>query len=173
MENTNYPRKTAAEYMADAQRHLDRKRESFERCDTDGFLSQWSDDLHYQLYREKARLVEAGEIDTFEGLYDGDRRVAAKLISVYCKYSYGYRLRWLLRDDEAERYGRKFLPWGKRSRILKQLGLVERDELRKAWCKLHGHGTGLSGAHTVRVQVFPVDDEWGQEAQLVTEEVES
>ena len=68
------------------------------------------------------------------------------------------------------RRGKKFLPTGKRSRILKELGLAERAELAPAWVCLSGSGTGLAGAMSVGIATFRTGDKWGGDAKLINEE---
>lgn len=50
--------KTADEYRAMAQGSYRSAEESFERCDTDGFLSQWASGTMAQKYETLARLAE-------------------------------------------------------------------------------------------------------------------
>lgn len=57
--------KTAQEYREDASQHEQEARDSFERCDTDGFVSQWASGLNGQVARANARIAEAGGIATF------------------------------------------------------------------------------------------------------------
>lgn len=148
------------------QRRRDRE-ESFDRCDTDGFLSQWAHGLNRSKNERQAEIERRGGRDIFWGLYDGDRRVAARMI----EGRYGWS--WLLSDDEAERYGRKFIPLGvangkSGSRVQKRLGLTERQELAPARADLDGSGTGLSG--TAWVVSVRTGDRWGQDATLAPED---
>jgi hypothetical protein len=141
--------------------------DSWERCDTDGFVSQWANNINASLDRRKADLIDEGKLARFKGLYDGDRRVKAKQIET----KFGFA--WLLHDDEADliaRRGKKFLPTGKRSRILKKLGLSERTELAPAWACLTGSGSGLSGCASVHVATFRTGCKWGSDAKLINEE---
>ena len=48
---------TAAEYTADAARMERDAAESFERCDTDGFLSQWASGINAQVARSNAEIA--------------------------------------------------------------------------------------------------------------------
>lgn len=155
---------SAEEYRESAARKTRDAAESFERCDTDGFVSQWASGISADLDRAKAALIEAGKVSRFIGLYEGDRRVKAKLISTRFGTS------WLLHEDEAELIrarGKPFLPTGRNSRILKSLNLAERWEYAPAWATLGGgSGTGLGGATGVRVIVFRTGDKWGGDAEL-------
>lgn len=153
--------KTAAEYRTEAKEWADRERESWERSDTDGFLSQWASGLSGRLAQRRAELVENDRMGDFTGLYQGDRRVAAKRINAK------YGTVWMLRDDEAERFGRKFVPiapWQGVSRVQKALGLAERGERAPAWADIKGKGYGLSGS--AWVATFRTGDQWGLDSIL-------
>lgn len=142
-----------------------KKENSWNRSDTDGFLSQWASGISASLKLTKANLIEDGRIDTFVGLYEGDRRVKARKISTQ------YGTSWLVHDDEAElrdRRGKPFFPTGSNSRVLKQYGLVERRENAPAWARLSDNGEkGLSGCASTHVEIFRTGDKWGADADLI------
>lgn len=144
----------------EAKAHASRvsAQESFDRCDTDGYLTQWASSLSADLALAKAELLREGKTSLFTGLYEGDRRVAARKIQT------AFGSRWLLADNEAERFGSRFLPVGKTSRKQRALGLREAIERRPAWAKLTSDGTGLGG--NVWVDVFPTGCKWGSDAVL-------
>jgi|DEB0MinimDraft_6_1074348.scaffolds.fasta_scaffold15585_3 hypothetical protein len=159
--------RTAQDFRDEATAAHQRAADSFHRSDTDGFVSQWADGLMGQLARRKAEITEAGGVAEFTGLYEGDRRVAAK---TFTRTFNGHRVKsWVLRDDETDliaRRGKKFIPFGEASRIQKNLGLSERRETAPAWADLDGRGTGLSG--TAWVSTFRTGDKWGLDAEQVT-----
>jgi len=162
-------REEIARLKAEAAACRKRSRESFERCDTDGFLSQWASDINANLYEEKARIIEQRGMSTFVGLYQGNRRVKARLVEgaeFYGRRSWS----WLLADEEEQRFGRKFIPSGKRSRIQKQLGLREASEMAPADAKIHSSGRGLSGCASARVIHYRIGDRFGADAILIEEE---
>lgn len=111
---------------------------SFERCDTDGFLSQWAHGITAQKYRLQAQIEDAGGLWFFPTLQDGDRKVDAKLIDGK------FGRCWMLADAEYARYGRKFVGFGA-TRILRKLGLHEGEEPAPAIAVIRGKGRGLSG----------------------------
>lgn len=154
--------KTAAEYRDSAAKHLADREESFQRCDTDGFLSQWASGLSASLDRAKAEIREHGDTAEFVGLYDGNRRVAARIIE--SQFGHTIRLSWLLSDAEAAKYGRQFVPTGSTSTIQKKLGLREAREMAPAWARIDGKGRGLSGK--AWVAVYRTGDEFGLDATL-------
>lgn len=112
-------RKLAADCRAERER-------SFEQSDTDGFLSQRASDIMALRYERAAEILEAGNTALFNGLYEGERRVAARVIQGQFGDS------WLLDDAEAAKFGRKFVPMGNTSRVQKQLGLSQRKETAPA-----------------------------------------
>ena len=146
---------TAQQHRESASNHLDAQYQSFERCDTDGFMSQWAHGVMAQVHQAKAEIIENGNMAVFDGLYDGDRRVMAKIIDTQFGAS------WLLSDEEAIKYGRKFVPIGSNSRVQKQLGLRQRDEMAPAWVT-----TGGGSITSVRAIVFRTGDKWGSDAVL-------
>lgn len=159
--------KTASEYRVDAAKHAQNQQESFERCDTDGFLSQWASGINSQKASLNADIVDAGGVSKFTGLYEGERRVKAKMF----ESQYGWA--WVMSDDEIDliaQRGKKFLPTGSNSRILKQLGLAEKLEWAPAEAQTVGGGSGLSGITGVRVVAVRAGDKWGLDATLIEKE---
>ena len=134
--------------------------ESRERCDTDGFVSQWAHGICGEEIRTKAEIARNNGLATFNGLFEGNRRIKARVIQTRFGSS------WLLHEDEADliaKRGKQFLPTGKTSRVLKSMGLEQREETAPAWATLDGSGTGLSG--NVWRKVFRRGDKWGQDAK--------
>lgn len=143
--------KTAEVYRQMAADCRSRRAESFERCDTDGFLSQWASDYNARKFDLCADLVENDYLTEFSGLYFGEERIPAKVIDGKFGQS------WLLREDAAERFGRKYIPCGT-GRIAKNLGLSERKELAPAWV-----ANGKNQPY-----IFRNGCEWGTDSTLVT-----
>ena len=155
----------AEQHRAKAAECDRRAAESFERCDTDGFVTQWASGLTAQLERRRAEIAEAGDTAIFTGLYFGDERVAAKLVTYRCKFSHSDKQNWFLDKAESKRFGRRFIPSGPRSRIQKQLGLSERKERAPAYAFMNGRGTGLSGSAWVQT-ARSNPDAFGSDATL-------
>jgi hypothetical protein len=150
---------TASALHAEAATHIAKERESFDRCDTDGFVSQWAHGLMGSLRTAQAGIEEAGRMAEFVGLYLGDERIPAREIETQFGRS------WLIRDDAQARLGRKFIPTGSRSRVQRSLGLSERAELAPAWAKHSSNG----GACSVYVETYRTGCKWGTDATLVKE----
>lgn len=154
-------RLTAEQYRAMAAERRVKSLESFERCDTDGFLSQWALDVCASQYDMMAELVENDCKSCFWGLYEGERRVMAKTIQVRSNYSYRLETVWVLHDSEAEKFGRKFIPYGSKSRIQTKLGLKQLQEVDDAWITLSGDRVSCRPVH------YRTGDEWGKTAKLL------
>lgn len=57
---------TAAALRAEAAQHRANAAESFDRCDTDGFVSQWASGVNAAKADMNARIADAGGVWTFE-----------------------------------------------------------------------------------------------------------
>lgn len=157
MTTFKHDTRSASDHRAAARACFQRADESFDRCDTDGFLSQWASSLTANLHNRQAEILEGNGEAVFVGLYDGDRRVHARLVEGQWGTS------WLLADAEITRYGRRWIPNGSNSRIQKSLGLREEQELAPAYAEVIGRGYGLSGSAWV---VATRRDPWGADAHL-------
>lgn len=139
--------------------------ESFQRCDTDGFVSQWASGLTAQLKRAEAGLVEAGGVAEFAALFDAEtgERVPAKLIDGK------FGLCWALVTPGTDRFTGEFVSaFPKREATMARKGFREGHELAPAKAVIRGSGHGLAGATTCRVVTVRVDDGTGQDDRVVT-----
>jgi hypothetical protein len=156
----------AEEFKQSAIESRTKVQASWERSDTDGFLSQASNDLSSNVADAKANICENFGKDSFLGLYQNGKRIKAKEIWVDDQFGYGKKALWLLHDDEQSSFsGRKFLPFNHgngRSRILNQFDLVELYEEDDAWASF---GKGWNS----QPKIFRVGDEWGATATLIKE----
>ena len=159
---TDFTEESAKQFEQQAGNYLQRGRDSFENCDTDGFVSQWAHGINADVCKAKARICRQGGLDTFTGLYSGDTRVRAKVVDGR------FGTVWLIDScDQELTGGRAFVPTGSRSKVQRELGLTERSELAPAWVCTAGNGTGLSGALTVRVKSFRTGCKWGSDALAI------
>jgi len=86
----NTSAKTADEFRAEARQHSINAHESFERCDTDGFMSQWASGLSAAKAHLAADIAENGGCASFPALFEwGGDLVPAKLIETRYGYSWG------------------------------------------------------------------------------------
>lgn len=151
-----FPPKPTAEQIAAAEKleaeaagRIAEKAESFARCDTDGFVSQWAFGLTAEEKSENAKILRSGGYASFPVLCDEDGEVVADKIYAFTnKYSYGMDYRWKV---DAEKYGRRWVPVGETSRVQKRLGLTESTRWFPAKAVITGRGTGLSGTAFVTV----------------------
>jgi hypothetical protein len=148
-----------------------RVQESWERSDTDGFLSQWAGGLTAsKLQLEKEILINGGT-SVFPGLYTSDMvRVPAKAIVVAHPRGWGEDTVWMLTPEAAKTYGRMFIPFGLNSRVQKKLGLQQVFERAPAEAFIDGRGKGLSGSAWVASR--RTGCEWGSDAIPLNEEKE-
>ena len=155
---------TAKQHRETAAKHFKAEADSFERCDTDGCVSQWASNINGQLELTRASIVENGGVSKFAGLFQGDRRVKAKQVATK------FGAAWVLHEDEADliaQRGKVFLPFGEKSRILRELGLRQGIEEAPAAACLDGNGRGLGSLHTVHVKTFRTGCKWGTDAKEV------
>ncbi len=132
---------------------------------SDNYISVHCASLNARLENVCSDIESNGGKALLRGLYEGDRRVAAKLITTK------YGKCWLLADSESELIaarGKPFLPRGLKganSRVLKSLDLAECDEWDSAYAAYSGDGCGLSSLSTVRVSIYRTGDEFGADAE--------
>lgn len=138
----------------EAQRRLQLREESWERSDTDGFLSQWAHQMTAQRNLKEVELLRNGGHARFAVLCDAEGNVVADRIYEFTnQFSHGVDRKWRLPDDLADKLGRKWVPVGSNSRIQKQLGLHQEDRWFPARAAIMGSGTGLSGCASAYVGV--------------------
>ena len=125
--------------------------ESWERSDTDGFLTQWAAGLGAELERAKIKILEHGGYAEFAVLCDAGGTVIAEKVFSFPDGHGGTNNKWRLPDDMVEAAGRRWVPFGATSRVQKALGLHEESRWFKAYAKITGTGHGLSGSAWIAV----------------------
>lgn len=144
---------------ADARR---RSQESFDRCDTDGFLSQWANDMTASLNRRKVEILRNGGYASFPVLvHIASGRVIA---DTTCTFSvkdmpWVHNTKWRVENEFLDLTGgKRWIPFGSRSRIQKQLGLRQEYRWFPAYASIGvpegQRSTGLSGCANARVMVY-------------------
>lgn len=154
---------TATDLRAAADQHERDAFDSFDRCDTDGFVSQWASGLNGQVARLQAELVENGGLSSFAALYDidTDERVPAKLIDGR------FGLCWAICDESGSFTGEFVSAFPKRESTMARKGYREGREFAPAMAKVVGGGTGLAGAASCYASVVRVDDGTGTDERVV------
>lgn len=146
--------KTAEQYRTEAQQHRENAAESFERCDTDGFVSQWASGINGQVADANARIADAGGVATFERVVlvtlEGEATDARRVRT-------RYGMKWRL--DSVD----KWLPFEPaRESTLAKHGYREVTETAVAPAKAQTWAPpgarGLSGACSVQVVTFRTDE---------------
>jgi hypothetical protein len=121
---------------------------SFERCDTDGFLSQWASGLSAQKHRLAAEIAEDGGRHAFPALFDLEGKlVPAKLVNT----RYGDSWAVLDSDDPhgevVQWVGRsRAEPVERRVKAMEKKGYREGLVMARAKADIVGTGHGLSGS---------------------------
>jgi len=158
---TSAPKPTDAQldtiYALDeaAAAHAKAKADSFDRCDTDGFLSQWASGINGELARTKRDILLNGGYAQFRVLCDGEGNVVATKVHHFTnQFSFAPESRWRLPDSLADGLGRRWIPTGDKSRVQKRLGLHEETRWFPAYAAIAGGGKGLSGCASCYVGVF-------------------
>ena len=152
--------KTSESLRADANR-LDREAvESFERCDTDGFLSQWAKGITAEKKRMEADLLENDGLAEIACLVDDRGEI---LPAVYLPTRYGRCYALFVSFDAANANGGEIVEWLGNGKI-RERGYRNAFALRKAKVKIVG-----SDAVNCRPVYVPADDlRVNPEAEVVT-----
>ena len=131
--------KTAAEYRAEAQAERLASQASFERCDTDGALSQWGSDMMAAVNHVLAELAEQGGMAEFVVLCDlQGQEVRARVVSSK------YGACWAL-CDEQDRFTGEFVAYcPARPSTLRRHGFQEVHRQMPAGVRLVGSGYCLT-----------------------------
>lgn len=152
MGKVTVPTMTGDEYREAARQSRQRAEDSFQRCDTDGFVSQWASGMMSQHDALLASLADDGGLATFPALFDLEGHlVPAKLIPTRYGMSWGI----FSSTEQALKRGGQIVEWvsfigyGDHPRATKNLaakGYREGTVRVKAGVTLAGGGKGLAGA---------------------------
>lgn len=138
--------KTAAEYRAEATAADQRAHDSFDRCDTDGCVSQWVDGLVAQQARANARIADNDGLAEFPALFDLEGNwVPARLIEGQ------YGPSWMLLDADGRRTGQYVNAFPKRRATIANKGYLEGRAMWPATAKFAGRGKGIGSLTSVRI----------------------
>lgn len=158
---------TAAEHLAAAAAHETEASASFDRCDTDGFLTQWAHGRCADLERRKAQLAEAGGQHTFPALFDlSGNLVAAKLVDS----KFGGQVWGILASDDPDSRIVKWIgAFPKRATTMSGKGYYEGRVNAPADAKMWAPpgATGLGGAMSVRAVIYRTDGGFSRTVQII------
>ena len=165
MTETQTPETLRAEAAAAEQAAHD----SFERCDTDGFLTQWAHGLTAREKRAQARIAENGGKAEFPALFTLDGTpVPARLVTT----RYGTKFAVFATAADAAAHGAPVVAWINpfvKPATLAKKGYVVQQVLAPAKATLRGApgARGLAGATTVQVVVVRTDGGFDAAAPVV------
>jgi len=159
---------TEAEALrAQAARNEQAAADSFERCDTDGFVSQWALGVTAQQHRLQADIVENGGKGEFLALFDLDGNlVPAKLVET----RYGVKFAVFATVADVKAYGAPVVAWVDpfvKAKTLARKGYRKGHVLAAAKAELKGSGKGLAGAMSVRPVMVRTDGGFDPDAEVV------
>lgn len=144
--------------------------ESFDRSDTDGFVTQWAHGISAHLKDAQADIVANGGMAEVPALFDLDGNlVAAKLVQT----RYGMAWGILPSDDPSGRFVGWFNPSEARKGATRlatdrRKGYTEGVVKAPAKAEIVSSGTGLSGAASARVAVRRTDGGFSRDVEIVT-----
>jgi hypothetical protein len=170
MNDLTTPAAAAAASEAKAAAHDQAAAESFARCDTDGFVSQWAHSVLGQEARLQAEIDRNGGRHEFPALFDLDGNlVAAKLIDG----QYGMVWGVFASDDLTGRVIAWVAPSyaakaATRNRNMAKKGYTEGRVLAPAKAELGGGGSGLAGAMNVRAVARRTDGGFSRDVEVVS-----
>ena len=144
---------TSADLRASAAAHAKEAADSYDRCDTDGFVSQWASGLNAQKDRLDAQILDNGGTAEFPALFTlSGEWTPARLVNGT------YGTQWQILDAT----GRPLPQWlpffpARRSTLTRR-GYVEGYVTRPAKAAIQGGtGRGLSGASNCFVTTIEAD----------------
>lgn len=169
---TTTKNQTAQDHLAKANQYKQDAQDSFERSDTDGFLSQWASGMMSNLEYRKYEIAENGGKSYFPALFDLEGNlVPAKLISTQ------YGSAWGLLEDEdnvESRFIGYFNPSNAQDdeRARKNnakkgyyVGEVMADAYATHWSP--SNARGMSGAMMTQTVVLRKDKGWSKDVTIV------
>lgn len=169
--------RTAEEFRAMARGSESKCEESFDRCDTDGFLSQWAHQANARQYRIAAQLAEQGGMEDFPALFDLDGNIVPAKI-VHTKFG----SKWLVLDSWAGvyEYGQgnavawlPLLDWddadenGMSAPSKRSIKALAKKGYRYGWVTMRAVVMGVSGTNDVTYVSAPKKGERYEIAPIV------
>lgn len=164
---------TAAAHLADAANHEAARNASWERSDTDGFVTQWAHGISADIARRNAEIAANGGLAEFPALFDLDGNlVAAKLVRVYDRYKFAHVSKWVvLTDDDPRSAAAAWInafPVRKSTMVRKGYteGTVLAPAIAKTWAPEGARGLG--GCTQVCVISERTDGGFSRDVEIVT-----
>lgn len=146
---------------ASVQRNRVAAEESFQRCDTDGFLSQWalSEGINRDL--KQIQILRNGGHVRVRVLCDAEGNVVSHFTRLFPAFNAPWRTNrvWDLGQAAKLAGQRRWIPAGERSRVQKQMGLHEEFRWVPGYARITAPegARGLGGCASVYVGEFRSD----------------
>jgi len=154
----------AAANAADAEAEA-----SFQRCDTDGFLSQWAHGITADRLRRQAQIEEDGGMAVFPALFDLDTN--APVPSRMVQTRYGTKFAVFATPADVFAQGANIVAWVDpfiSEKALARKGYKVVDVWAPAKAEITGSGHGLSGSAWVITR--RTDGGWSADPKLADAE---
>jgi hypothetical protein len=137
--------------------------ESFQRCDTDGALSQWASEINARRLYVEADILENDGLAEFPALFTLDGELVAAIV-----IDGRFGPCWMLLDDAGESLG-EFVPFSPARRsTLEKRGYTQGLVLRPARAKVSAHSGGMATAY---VDIVATDAPTDAPAKIITTDV--
>lgn len=156
---------SAEQYERAAQEHREAARESYERCDTDGFVSQWAHGMLESRAVLAAEIARNGGTAVFRALFDLEGTL---LPAREVETRFGWA--WVIeRDGEPPLWFNpsKAVDWVKANRADAAKGFYVGTVRAAARVRLAGGGKGLAGALGVMAVTEPMERDFWRDAVAV------
>jgi hypothetical protein len=139
--------------------------ESFENCDTDGFLSQWASNITADELEMKADLLEKDNVSEFTALFTATGELIPDAREVETRFGWA----WVHKVDGQSVWFNPSKAKNEDTRRFNNLkkGYYLGRVLAKARVKIIASGTGLSGAASARPGIVPDYDMETKTLQVV------
>lgn len=150
----------AAAKRAEAVLHLREEAESFERCDTDGFLSQWASGVSATVREAEARLIEQDGLTETRALFDLNGNLASTHV-FYKKNPYGYGEieSWRMNDEFVANGGKRFITLSNANKGETRYRNNEKKGVRVGTIRVRGYVKVRGSYNAARGVILPnVDD---------------
>ena len=145
-----YKGQTAEQWREQARQSAQRRAESWDRSDTDGFMSQWASGVMADEYETCAVLAEDGGLTTTRALFFAE---TGEVASTHFRYG-DWGPYWVLNDKAAEAFGKRFLSESKASTGEKQRAAMVKKGFTVGQVRVKGY-VALRGKYTVSAGIFP------------------
>lgn len=144
---------TAEQWRERASGREQAKAESWERSDTDGFMSQWASGLMAQEYKLCADLAEAGGLTTTTALFDAE---TGELASTHLFHG-DYGPSWVLNDAAAAKAGKRFISTSKAATPEKCHAAMVKKGFTTGVVRVKGY-VAMKGANVTSVRPYTLAD---------------